>query len=130
MKRSIRILAIAMVAVMLCLTLASCGKKLSGTYEPVVVEEDSVFDKIAGAISDATDTGVKYTFSGSKVTIETSVLGKISTFEGKYEIKDDKITFTFEDEDAKDYNETLKFEELENGNIKIGVVEYKLAEEK
>lgn len=130
MKKSVRILAIAMVAVMICLTLASCGKKLSGTYEPVVVKEDSVFDKIANAISDATDSGVEYTFSGSKVTIETTVLGKVATFEGKYKIKDDKITFTFDDEDAKDYNETLKFEELENGNIKIGVVEYKLVDEK
>ena len=129
MKRSIRIMAIAMVAIMLCLTLASCGKTLSGTYEPVVVKEDSVLDKIAGAISDATDSGVTYTFKGSKVTIEVTLLGNVETFEGKYEIKDDKITFTFEDEDAKDYNETVTFEELDNGNIKMGTIEYKLVEE-
>ncbi len=125
MKKSVKILAIAMVAVMLCLTLASCGKTLSGTYEPVVVKEDSVLDKLAGAISEVTDTSVTYTFSGKKVTVETTVLGKVETTEGEYKIKDDKITFTVDEKE-----ESFTFEELDNGNIKIGAVEYKLAEEK
>ena len=121
MKKSIRILAVALVAVMLCMTLASCGKKLSGTYEPDT-------GSILGGIGDTLNTGVEYTFSGSKVTIEVTLLGKVETFEGKYSIKDDKITFEFEDEDAEDYNETVTFEELDDGNIKLGGIEYKKVE--
>ena len=118
MKKSIRILAVVLVAVMLCMTLASCGKKLSGTYEPNT-------GSILGGIGDALNSGVEYTFSGSKVTIEVSVLGSVETFEGKYSIDDDKITFEFDDEDAEKYNETVTFEELENGNIKLAGIEYK-----
>ena len=123
MKMTIRIIALAMVSLILCLALASCGKTLSGTYEAVATSEG-----ILGAIADAVNTGVKYTFSGSKVTIETTLLGSVKTFEGKYSIDDDKITFTFEDEEAKDYSKTVTFEELENGNIKLAGIEYKKAE--
>ncbi len=125
MKKSVKILALALVAVMLCLSLTACGKKLSGTYEPIVGKEGGLLDQIAGAVADATNSGVTYTFSGSKVTIETTVLGNVETFEGEYSIKDEKITFTFEDEDAKDYSDTFTFEELDDGNIKIAGVEYK-----
>ena len=119
MKMTIRIIALAMVSLILCLALASCGKTLSGTYEAVATSEG-----ILGAIADAVNTGVKYTFSGSKVTIETTLLGSVKTFEGKYSIDDDKITFTFEDEDAEEYSGTQTFEELENGDIKIGIITY------
>ena len=122
MKKSIRILAVALVAVMLCLTLASCGK-VSGTYEPAATSGG-----LLGGIAEAFNTGVEYTFKGSKVIIETTVVGTTNTFEGKYSIKDDQITFTFEDEDAKSYDGTFDFEKLDNGNIKIGGVEYKKVE--
>lgn len=134
MKRSIKILAIAMVAVMLCLTLASCGKKLSGKYEMVVVEEDSILDKIAGAIGDATNSSTVYIFSGNKVTVEVTLFGDVTTYEAKYEIKDDKITFTYDYSESEleelgldkdDVKDTKTFEELDNGNIKIGGVEFK-----
>ncbi len=120
MKKSIRIIAVALVAVMLCLSLAACGKKLSGTYEPAATSGG-----ILGGIADALNTGVEYTFKGSKVTIEVTLAGNVTTFEGKYSIDDDKITFEFEDEDAKTYAGTQTFEELDSGNIKIGGVEYK-----
>lgn len=123
MKKTVKFVALAMVALMLCLALASCGKTLSGTYEPAATSGG-----ILGAITDAVNSGVEYTFSGSKVTIETTVLGSVKTFEGKYSIDDDKITFTFEDEDAETYDGTVTFEELENGNIKIGGIEYKKVE--
>ena len=121
MKRSVKVLALVMVALMLCLALTACGKKLSGEY---------VLDAtIAG--SGAVTT---YAFSGSKVTItvETKLLGSITdTFEveGKYSIEDDKITFEFEDEDdgAKKYNGSFDFAETETG-IKIGLLEYKKAD--
>ena len=123
MKKSVKFIAIALVAVMLCMALASCGKTLSGTYEPVVASEG-----LGGLLGDALESGVKYTFSGTKITIEVSTLGKVTSFEGKYSIKDDKITFTFETEDAEKYGGTETFKELDNGNIKIGLVEYKKVE--
>ncbi len=128
MKKSIRILALALVAVMLCLALTACGKTISGTYEPVVVKEGGILDSIVGAISDATDSDLTYTFSGSKITVEVTAFGKVESFEGEYSIKDGKITFEFESEDAEDYNGTFTFEELDGGNIKIGTVEYKPVE--
>ena len=123
MKKSIRILAVALVAIMLCISLVSCGKKLNGTYEAVVASEG-----LGGILGDALNSGVEYTFKGSKVTIEVTVLGKVETFEGKYSIKDDKITFTFEDAEAEEYSGTETFEELDNGNVKIGGLEYKKIE--
>ena len=123
MKKSIRILAVALVAIMLCISLVSCGKKLNGTYEAVVASEG-----LGGILGDALNSGVEYTFKGIKVTIEVTVLGKVETFEGKYSIKDDKITFTFEDADAEEYSGTETFEELDNGNVKIGGLEYKKIE--
>ncbi|MBQ9085561.1 MAG: hypothetical protein IJY47_00065 [Clostridia bacterium] len=109
MKKSVRILAVLMVALMLCLTLASCGKKLSGKYS-----------------AEALGSGATYEFKGSKVTITVKVLGaEVGSAEGTYEIKDDKITFTFEseDDDVKKYDGTFDFEEKED-SIKIGVLEY------
>ena len=119
MKKSVKILALVMATLMLCLALASCGKKLSGEY---------VLDAtIAG--SGAVTT---YAFSGSKVTltIETKLLGSVTDtveFEGKYSIEDDKITFDFDEDDADDYNKAFDFEETDNG-IKIGILEYKKAD--
>ena len=105
MKKSVRILAIAMVAVMLCLTLASCGKTLSGRYELTV----------AGS-------GMELEFDGKKVTYIAKALGaEITSVEGTYEIKDDKITLSFDgdNESAKTMEGTFDFEEGED-YIKIG----------
>ena len=117
MKKSIRILAVALVVVMLCLSLAACGKKLSGEY---YFGDKSI-----------TKSYTTYTFSGSKVTCEVYVLGnKVGddSFEGKYAIDDDEITFTWENEKGEEKSNTVAFEELENGNIKIGLVTYTKAD--
>ena len=109
-KSALKIVALVLVLACVGMVFASCGKKLSGTYTATV----------AG-------TGVEYTFKGSKVTVETKVLGTtVTSLEGKYSIKNDKITITFEsdDKDAKEYGGTQDFEELDNGKIKIGVVTY------
>ncbi len=118
MKKVLKVLSLVMVAAMLCITLASCGKTLSGKYE-----------------NDATalGTGVvtTYEFSGKKVTltVETKVAGAVVgdpiSIEGKYSIDDDKITFEFEgdDEDAKKYSQAVDFEEGED-YIKIGIVKF------
>ena len=111
MKKTIRIIAVAMVAVMLCLCLASCGKTLSGLYKS---------PEVLG-------TYTTYKFSGSKVTAEAYVAGvKVTdgSFEGKYAIKDGEITFTYEI-NGEEKSLTQSFEELDDGSIKIGIVTYK-----
>ena len=121
MKKSIRILAVAMVAVLLCLCMASCGKKLSGEYEAT----------IAG-------TGQKMEFSGKNVTVTYVLLGQeLGSIEGTYSIEDDEITFDFvdeeevEDEDLKEFladlDGTLSFEEGDD-YIKIAGVKYEKAD--
>ena len=118
MKKSVKFLALAVAVLMLCMAFASCGKKLSGEYK--------LDATIAG-----TGAVTTYDFSGSKVTvtIETKALGQVTgtvELEGKYSIKDDKITFEFESEkdDAKEYAGTFDFKETDDG-IKIGLFEYK-----
>ena len=117
MKKTLRIVAIAMVAVILCLSLASCGKKLSGEY---YFGDKSI-----------TKTYTTYEFSGSKVSVEAYVLGQKvgdDSFEGKYSIKDGDITITWKDSDGEEQSSTQAFEELEDGSIKIGAITYKKAE--
>ena len=113
MKKSIRIVAVAMAALMLCMALVSCdlfGKKLDGKYE-----------------CDAALIG-KYTmkFEGSKVTLtRTNLFGSIDKWEGKYVIEDDTIDFTFTDDDGDEIegvpfgDETYTFEENDE-DIQIG----------
>lgn len=121
MKKSIRILAVAMVALLLCLCLASCGKKLSGEYEKTV----------AG-------TGSKLEFSGKNVTVTYLFLGEeLGSVDGTYSIEDEEITFDFvdeedvENEDLKaflsDLDGTLSFEEGDD-YIKIAGVKYEKAD--
>ena len=114
MKKTVKFIALAMVAVMLCLTLAACGKTISGTYS-----------------AEALGTGVTYEFKGSKVIISSKAAGFVLyTVEAKYKIDGDKITITIPndaDEDAKDIAGTFDFAETEKG-IKIGLVEYKKAD--
>lgn len=119
MKKTMRWIALALVAVMLCMMLVSCAKTLSGTYT-------------AGGSVLGTGGDVSYTFSGKKVTVTvtSSVFGMSSSteFEGRYEIAeaangDMTIIFTFEDDDARSYEGEFTFEETEKG-IKIGLIEY------
>lgn len=109
MKKTVRIFAVAIVAIMLCLSLTSCfGTKLSGEYE----------SKVDVGIA---EYQVVYEFKGSKVTVteKSTVIGNVkkNTYEGTYKIegKDDEmeITFDFEDEGAvaKDGTKTLKIED-------------------
>ena len=116
MKKFVRIMCLALVAVMLCATLASCGGVASGEY----VNGDT----------ELTKSYSKYTFSGNKVTVEVYLLGnKVgdSSFEGKYKVKDDEITFTWENEEGEEKSSTQTFEETEDG-IKIGALTYKKVE--
>jgi len=110
MKKLTKVLALAIVVAMACLALASCGG-LSGKYK---------LDALVG--------GATYEFKGNKVTITAEVLGFEKSFEGKYKLVKDgdaqKIEFTFENSDAKEYACTFSFEKGED-YIKIGGVRYK-----
>jgi uncharacterized lipoprotein YehR (DUF1307 family) len=110
MKRSVKIIALAMCALMICLSLVSCGNKLSGEYE-----NKSILGKST------------YEFKGNKFTYSYGEL----EIEGTYKIKDDKITFEFdiEDEDQKEladalFDNSCDFEKTEDG-IEINGIEYK-----
>ena len=128
MKKLVRVLSLTLVAVMLCATLASCGK-------------------VSGAYAAELDLGV----ASGKVTYDFGAFGKVAmtvegdtiftdakskTYEGKYEIteKEDgkmEITFTFEDEndDTKTYGGTQAFAiDKDNDTVKIGLVTYKRVE--
>lgn len=115
MKKTMRWIAVALVALMLCMTLVGCAKTLKGTY---ITEAD-------GGIFSA---GTSYTFEGDSVTIEVKGglfgIETSTSFDGEYEIYTDeqgveKIKFTFASEDAKKYSGTFDFEEIDDG-IKIG----------
>ena len=123
MKRSVRILALCLVAVMICLTFASCGKKLSGKYS-----------------ADVLGTGTTMTFDGKdvKIAFTVTLLGEVGSVDATYSIKDDKISFDFGDEEevdnklAKDVlkslEEPVSFEEGED-YIKINGVKYNKVED-
>lgn len=117
MKKFARILALTLVAVMLCATLASCGGVASGDY-------------YAGE-KDTTKTYTMYSFSGNKVTFTSYLLGNkvdSATLEGKYKVDGDEIIFTWVDADGKETTDTKAFAENEDGSIKIGLVTYKKIE--
>lgn len=118
MKKSVRILAVVMVALMLCLTLASCGKKLSGKYS-----------------ADVLGTGTTMTFDGKnvKIAITVTLLGEVASLDATYKIEDDKISFDIADEEEvtnelakkviKSLETPVSFEEGED-YIKIADVKY------
>lgn len=109
MKKITKVIAIVLVLATLVCAFASCGKKVSGKYEATVF-----------------GTGTCLEFKGSKVTVQFKLLGSYGdAIEGKYQIKDDQITLTFDgdDEDAEALEGTFDFEEGDD-YIKIGSVKY------
>ena len=119
MTKSTKLIALVLVLAMLCLTLASCGMKLSGEYSAKVE-----------ALGQSVET--IYDFSGSKytMTVKTTVLGKVNTesIEGTYEIAETEdgkleITFSVEGEDGKVETTTNTLEKGED-YIKIGLIQY------
>ena len=119
----IKLLAVAVVAVMLVATLASCGKSLSGAYSSEI--------SLLGQSWDVT-----YTFKGSKVEAvsKATLLGKVTTEEavGEYEIIENadgslEIKIDFEDENSLFRDGTYTLEQGED-YIKIGGVQYNKVE--
>ena len=116
MKKTLSTLLIFTLLACSLLALASCGVKLSGTYENSVL-------------------GLSYDFSGSNVTItKKNLILKDIVVDGTYEITknddgDDVIIFTIEaeEEDMKDLSGEFSFVKGEEGDteyIKIGGVKY------
>ena len=102
------VLALVMVAAMLCCVLASCGSTLKGTYSAEVL-----------------GTGVEMTFEGKNVTITLKALGmEVGSSTGTYKIADDKITLTFEGDNDKvnayNGNEANKDKQIKLGNLGSG----------
>lgn len=124
MKKSfIKVLALALVAVMLVTSLVSCGKRLSGSYE-------SNFELFGQKWT------VSYTFSGNDVEAvsKVTVLGNITSTpaSGTYEIVENadgtmEITFDFETETDTFKDGTFVFVEGEDF-IQIGTSQYQKVE--
>lgn len=121
MKKTVSMVLVCVLLVCTLLTLASCGKSLSGAY---TAEVDLLIGK----------SSVTYEFDlFGKVTCTTNTLGKESVEEGKYELNDagDKITLTFENEDGVEESESYDFVQGEENGVKyvkIGLVKYTKAE--
>lgn len=126
MKKTVKVLAIVMTIFMLCLSLASCGKKLSGSYKGEINILVASYE-------------VVYEFSGSNVTVTRqveSVIGDTDPVEikGTYEITEDddgelKITFKYDTEDDVIDGGTFDFEEGDD-YIKIAGIKYNKIDKK
>lgn len=120
MKKSIRLIALALVAIMMVCCLAACSKKISGTYKGEINILVASYE-------------VTYEFKGSKVTVTRQVESIIGdsdpvVIEGTYEITEDddgelKIEFTYESDDDVVKGGKFDFEEGDD-YIKIGGVKY------
>lgn len=93
MKTMTRVVAVALVAVVMCMMLASCGNTLSGSYS-ATYESNGIFGLGAGTYT------TTYEFKGNKVVRTDDVTMGGSTTStvtnGTYEIKDDQIIFTWD----------------------------------
>lgn len=105
-----KVIALVILAAILCVTLASCGVMLSGEYKTT---------EVLGAYS-------SLKFSGNKVTRVTSasILGK-DTQNGTYSIKDNTITFVFTNDNGEKVEESYEFaQNTEAKTITVGGVTY------
>ncbi len=111
MKTMTRVVAVALVAVIMTMMLASCGNTISGTYE-AETEINLILVK----------TQIKYTyeFKGKNVTLTTaSTMGSTTTTKtqsGTYEINEDKITIT--------WTQDVETGEDGDGTVKSGTYDF------
>jgi len=122
-KLSKKVLALALVAVMMLGCLAGCGKTISGSYEAKL--------EFLGQ-----SWNVTYTFSGKKVEAvsKVTILGNVKneTSTGTYEITETadgslEITFDFEEETDLFKDSTYTFVQ-EESYIQIGDSQYSKVE--
>lgn len=114
--------------ILVCVLLVGCVFTLAGCVLSV-----GPMTMITGKYeADAVVGGLTYEFGAfGKVTVTAKLLGMSTSFEGKYKVdnKTDphQITFTFENEDAKEYAGTVSFSSGKEGDVKfvkIGGVKY------
>ncbi len=93
MKTMTRVVAVALVAVVMCMMLASCGTTLNGKYS-ATYESDGFFGFGKGSYT------TTYEFKGKNVVmiVEATVGGKTTqtTTNGTYVIEEDHIIFTWD----------------------------------
>ncbi len=94
MKTMTKVVAVALVAVIMCMMLASCGNTISGSYYRTY-ENEGLFGWGAGSYTET------YEFSGKKVTktVDATIGSetKSTTTTGTYELTDDgKIVITWD----------------------------------
>ena len=111
MKTMTRVVAVALVAVMMCMVLASCGNTISGKYEA---------EKEINMVIFKTTVKYSYEFKGKDVTLTTSwTTGSETTSKtqsGTYEINEDKITIT--------WTQDVETGEDGDGTVKSGTYEF------
>ena len=114
MKNFVRVMSVMLVVAMLAVTLVACGGVPSGTY----VNGDTSLTK----------TYTQYEFKGSKVVFTSYVGGnkvEAISFEGKYKVDGDEITFTWKNAEGEEKTNTVTYAENEDGSLAIGPLTYK-----
>lgn len=93
MKKTVSAILVCVLLVCSLLTLVSCGKSITGTFES---------ETALG------DTSYKFEVGGKVTRTTNPLIGKAETVEGEYKFNDDgnKITLTFNEEsNTYDYSE-------------------------
>ncbi len=108
MKKTMAVVGVVALAAVLCLVLAGCAAVPNGKY-------------VNGLLT--------YEFSGNKVTLKVGGSTVNVTFNGTYTVskegEEEKITFTFGEDDASKYNGTFSFSQDKSaGTVTIGGVTY------
>ena len=114
MKKIISTILACMILVGSVLTLSSCGKMIVGKYEANLIVAEVTYE---------------FGILGSVTCTIDPVIGDESVYEGTYELNDegDKLTITFENDDAGEYEGEYIFASgEENGKkyIRIGILTY------
>ena len=110
------IIVLVAIAVVVGIIYATRGVSLSGEYYS----------------GDKTNTMsyTSYVFNGDKVTYVEYLAGhQFDSFEGEYVIKDGNITITWTNSKGETKTKTQTFTELKGGDIRIGMVTYKKADD-
>lgn len=117
MKNIVKFSALVLALVLVAAVFVGCGKTLSGEYS---------------AMEEFTKSGTVIKFSGKNAEITIYLFDEeVLSTKATYEIEDGKIEFDFDDIDEDDWEllealeDEVSFEELDNGDIKIGGQKYK-----
>ena len=105
MKRIISTILVCVLLLGCVMSLASCGKMLTGKYKAELVIGEVTYE---------------FKFGGKVILTVDPILGDTKTYEGKYNFNKDtnEITFVFEAEDLEDYNGTKDFLQGEEEGVK------------